>query len=347
MVPPEKLTEDRVPYTVRVNPNGSAFAFTDDKDHRDNYELYYWSNSDTGSKGSFRKLSNLTGKDESVESILWNRDGSALYYAQIDYDAKTTKICRHDLTAATCMLTGLKGIWNVLDLSEDKLLLKYWKSSSQQSLYLYDLVTQKLNPIEEEGNATKGSFASGRVFWIAEGSKSCASDSCVSSVDMKTGVRKSISIPGGAGTLQDLKPSPNGKYFLIQETRNGIDNLRIGRLTKAGIVGRGGSFMQGSYVVWNTRWLSDHEVVYSTENISKPASLQSFDLDSGKTVSWTKERLPEQLDGKASSPEPITWQSFDGKEISADVVKTARTERKQSRPDLHPWRPSDDRQAGF
>ncbi len=321
LLPPEKLTEDRVPYSVRVNPNGSAFAFTDDKDHRDNYELYYWSNSDMGNKGTFRKLSNLSGKDESVESILWNRDGSSLYYAQIDYDAKTTKICRHDLTAATCMLAGLKGIWNVIDLSEDKLLLKYWKSSSQQSLYLYDLVTQKLNPIEEDGNATKGSFASGRVFWIAEGSKACVSDICVFSKDIKTGVKKSISLPGSSGAIQDLKPSPSGKYFLIHETRNGIDNLRIGSLTKNAIVGRAAPFIKGSYVVWNTRWLSDHEVIYSTENISKPASLQSFDLDSGRTTSWTKERLPEQLDGKASSPEPITWRSFDGRDISGYVIK--------------------------
>jgi dipeptidyl aminopeptidase/acylaminoacyl peptidase len=320
LLPPERLTDDRVPYTVRVNPKGSSFAFTDDKADRDNYELYYWSPLE-GGKGSIRKLSTFTGKDEPVESILWNRDGSAIYYAQIDYDAKTTKICRHDLSAATCALTGLKGIWNVLDSAGDKLLLKSWKASSQQSLYLYDLVTQKLTPIEEEGNATKGFFAAGRVFWIAGGSKTCASESCVSSIDLKTGARKSISIPQSAGTLQDLKPSPNGKNFLIQETRNGMDNLRIGRLAKDAIVGRAGSFIQGSYVVWNTRWLSDHEIIYSTENISKPASLQSFDVDSGKTISWTKEKLPPQLDGKATEPEPIAWRAFDDREISGYVVK--------------------------
>lgn len=315
MAKPEVIIDNRVPSTVRTNPVNNTFAFTDDKADEDNYELYLWIGKE------IKKLSSFTGKDESVESFIWSKDGKSIYYTQVDFDTKTTKLCSHDLVSITCLLTDLKGIWNVLDADQDKILLKYWKASSNQSLYLYDSTNKKTIPIEEKGNSNKGFFAQGQVFWLSEGSDECGQERCLLSLDIRTGTRKRITLPDGTANLQDVKVSPDGKSFLIQETKDGIDNLRIAKLKNDRLVEVASSFVRGSYVIWGTRWLSNQEVVYTIENVGKPASVESFDFSKKKHTSWTKERVPPQIDNAVQPPEVIKWKSFDGKTISGYVIR--------------------------
>lgn len=323
MAKPEVIIDNRVPSTVRGNPTNDTFAFTDDKADEDNYELYLW----TGKE--IKKLSTFTGKDESVESFVWSRDGKSIYYTQVDFDAKTTKLCRHDLVSISCFLTDLKGIWNVLDADQDKVLLKYWKASSNQSLYLYDTKTKKIIPIEEKGNSNKGFFAQGRVFWLSEGSDECGQERCLLSLDIKTDRKNRISLPEGTANLQDVKVSPDGKSFLIQEAKDGIDTLKIAKLKHDRLVDLASSFVHGSFVIWGTRWLSNQEVVYTIENVGKPASVESFDFAKKKHTSWTKERVPPQIENAVHPPEVIKWKSFDSKTISGYVIKP-KTEQGKS-----------------
>lgn len=315
MAKPEVIVDNRVPNTVRGNPTNDTFAFTDDKADEDNYELYLWKGKE------IKKLSSFSGKDESVESFIWSRDGKSIYYTQVDFDAKTTKLCRHDLVSISCFLTDLKGIWNVLDADQDKVLLKYWKASSNQSLYLYDTKTKKIIPIEEKGNSNKGFFAQGRVFWLSEGSGECGQERCLLSLDIKTRVKKRILLPEGTANLQDVKVSPDGKSFLIQEAKDGIDTLKIAKLKHDRLVDLASSFVHGPFVIWGTRWLSNQEVVYTIENVGKPASVESFDFAKKKHTSWTKERVPPQIENAVHPPEVIKWKSFDSKTISGYVIK--------------------------
>jgi dipeptidyl aminopeptidase/acylaminoacyl peptidase len=320
---PERLIDKKVPTTVRVSPKGDVFAFMDDEEDQDNFQLYLRSKD-----GTIKKLSKFDGKDEAVESIVWSRAGDNLYYSQTDYDTKTSKICASDLSSSECPLTGLKGIWNVIDADANCLLLKYWKASSEQYLHLYDLKTGKLTPIEEKANAPKAFISQGRVFWIADGSKDCKTDPCIRSMDPKAGKTIQISIGFNIAELQEINPSPDGKLFLILETRDGIDNLRIARLKGDTFVDKVDPFVRGSYVIWNTRWLSNSEVVYSVENIGKPASLESFDISSGKTIAWTRSQIPSQLENKVRAPEVIKWRSFDDKSISGYIVRPQASQGK-------------------
>lgn len=320
---PQNLIDGRSPNIVRVSPKGGIFAFIDDKEDRDNFQLYL-----VDEKGSLRKLSSFSGKDESVESLLWDDKGETIFYTQTDYENKTTKLCSHDLASSTCYEVDLKGIWNIIDSYSDKLLLKYWKSSSSQTLYVYDLISKKLSTVEEKGNSTKGFFGLGRVFWLSTGTPECGPATCLLSMDLKTWTRSRIKLPDGLSNLQDVKISPDRKSFLIQEMRDGIDNLRVGKLKNEKIVETVPPFLKGSYVVWHTRWLSNKEVVYTTENISKPASIEVFDISTKRTTAWTKERLPQQFENKVKPPEVLKWKSFDGRQISGYIVKPQRIEGK-------------------
>lgn len=318
---PQNLIDGRSPNMVRVSPKGGVFAFIDDKEDRDNFQLYL-----RDEKGQVRKLSSFSGKDESVESLEWDEKGEAIFYAQVDYESKTTRLCSHNLSSSTCYQLDLKGIWNVIDYYGGKILLKYWKSSSNQSLYVYDAVSKKLTTVEDKGNSTKGFFGQNRVFWLSEGSSECRLETCLMSMDLKTGSKTRIKLPNGIANLQDVKISPDKKLFLIQEMKDGIDNLRVGKLKKDTIAETVPPFVRGNYVIWNTRWLSDKEIVYTTENISKPASIEAFDISAKRTTFWTKEQLPPQFENKIQPPEVIKWKSFDGRQISGYMIRPHKIE---------------------
>lgn len=317
MSQPVKLLEKIVPQSLKVRPGGEAFAYTTDHEDEDNYQLYIFDFKEKTPK----KVVVLTGKDESVDSFVWSKKGDALFYVRADYDTKTAKLCRHDLQTEKCFQTSLSGIWEVMDTSENKILLKHWKASSSQHLYLFDTQTDKLTPIDEKGNARKAFFAGDRFFWTSEGNENCKKEPCILSQDLKNGAVSQLNLPENLLNLNDVKISPEGNHIVIQNSKDGIDVLRVFRLKNGKIIGEIPPFISGSFVVWNVRWLSETEIAYTLENIGKPASIQSFNFDSKKYTDWTKERLPAQLADKVKSPEVIRWKSFDGREISGYVVR--------------------------
>lgn len=314
---PVKLIEKVVPNSVKMRPDGRAFVYSSDRDDEDNFELFLY---DFGKKTT-TKLTTLRGKDESIDSFIWSRTGDSLFYIRADYDLKKSTLCHYDFQAEKCFKTELKGNWEVLGGKEDQILLKYWKASTSQHLYLLDTTSDKLTPIDEKGNCRKGVFANDAVLWTTEGNDSCKRNPCVLSMNLKSKKMAQLDLPENLLSIHDVKAAPDGRHLLIQETRDGIDYLRVFRLKNGNSIRELPPFLPNSYVVWQTRWLSDHEIVYTIENIGKPASIQSFNIDSKVITDWTKEKLPPSLENKVSSPEIIRWKSFDQREISGYIIR--------------------------
>ena len=318
---PINLLDKIIPKSVKVRPDGGSFAYTADHEDEDNYQLYLYDFKDKSSK----KLITLTGKDESVDSFIWTKNGDSLVYLRNDYILKTGKLCQFNFLAERCYSIELKGLWDVIDASGTTVLLKYWKSSTSQYLYAYNIKTNKLTPIDEEGNSRKGFIVGQRVFWTSEGSDLCQKKACILSLDLKSWQRKKLNLPENLLNVDEVKFSPDGGHLLIQESKDSVDNIRIFRIQKDKIVKELSPFVTGPFVIWNTRWLSNDEVAYTLENIGKPASIQSFNLDSKTITKWTIERLPEQLTNKIQSPQVIKWKSFDQMEITGYVVRPTTT----------------------
>lgn len=326
---PVELFNKRVPNSLKVRPSGSGsedgFAFTDDHEDEDNYQLYLYNFKDK----AIKKVTTLTGKDESIESFVWDKTGKFLHYTRVDYETKTSRLCQNDLSAEKCFPAELKGIWSVLDADTDKILLKHWKASSSQLLYVYDRAANKLAPVDEQGNSRKAALFGETVFWLTEGNDACGEQTaCVLSFSLKKGAVQKLNLPENLADFNDVKFSPTGAKLLVQETRNGVDLLRVFRLKNGKVAKELPSFVSGSYVIWNTRWMTDEEIVFTLENNGKPASVHSFNLETKKFTDWTKERLPAQLEGKVKPPEIIRWHSFDGREISGYAVRPAVVQRK-------------------
>ena len=325
MAQPIRLTQGFVPSKVRMRPDGSSFAYNSDHENEDNYQLYLY---DLKEKYDFKektpkKLAVLSGKDESVDSFTWNKTGDSLYYIKVDYDTKTSKLCRNDLSSEVCFPVELKGVWAVVEADADNVLLRYSKAATNHFLYAYDTKANKLAPLDEQGDVAKAFLFGTRAFWISEGNAACKSPQCVLVSDVKNIQPKSLNLPKNLADFDDVKFSPAGTNLLIQESKKGFDNLRVFQLKKDKIVKEFPPFVTGSYLIWDRRWLSETEVAYTLENNGKPTSIHSYDIVSKKKTDWTKEKLPPQLDGKTKSPEPIKWKSFDGKEISGYIVRPA------------------------
>jgi dipeptidyl aminopeptidase/acylaminoacyl peptidase len=314
---PIKLNEKGVPNAVRFHPDGHSFLFTSDHENPENFQLYIYD----FEKQTVSKATTLTGKDESIESAVWSKAGGFLHYTKIDYEIKVTKLCESLSFTEKCFNVDLKGIWYVLDSADGRILLKHWKSSSNQSLYLYEIATNSLVTIEEMGNSPKGGIAGEHIVYISDGNDLCKRRACVVSFDLKRGRAKPLDLPKNLTNVQDFKISPASDYILFQETRDGVDELRIFKFANGRIGNEIPRFIQGSFVIWNTRWLGNRELVYTLENNGKPASIQSFNIENGTKTDWTKERLPAELDGKVNPPKIIKWKSFDKRDVSGFMVR--------------------------
>ena len=321
---PIKLIDKIFPYSVKFNPTGNSFGYISDHEKEDNYQIYLYDFKDKSNE----KLVSTIGKDESIDSFIWSKDGKTLYYSRVDYELKITKICQLYLETEKCFQSELKGIWNVLDSDNNKILLKYWKASSSQLLYYFDIKTNKLIPIDEKGNNRKAFFAQKRVFWTSEGNEKCQKDPCVLSYDLASNKTSQVKIPENISSIHDIKVSTERNNFLIQETKDGIDKLHVFRLKGNKIVKEIPPFITDPFVIWHTRWLSDNEVVYTLENIGKPASIQSYNIATKKFTDWTKEKLPKQLENKVKPPEIFTWDSFDKLKIPGYIVRPATNSAK-------------------
>lgn len=314
---PEKLIEKVVPNSVRMRPDGQAFAYTSDLEDEDNFQLFLY---DFAKKTS-TKLVPLTGKDESIDYFIWSRRGDYILYIRADYDLKKSTLCSYDFQKETCFPTEMKGVWEVMDAEGDKVLLKYWKASTAQHLYVLDQKTAQLTPIDEKGNSRRAFLAGGNVFWTPDGNELCKRDPCLLSMNLKSKKVAQLQFPENLLSINDAKISGDGKKLLITGSRDGIDYLRVFDLKNNKAAQEYPPFLPNSYVVWHTRWLSNNEIAYTIENIGKPASIQSFNLDTKQITDWTKEKLPPSLESKVSAPEVIRWKSFDQREISGYIVR--------------------------
>lgn len=321
---PAKLTEKGVPNSVQVSPDGRSFIFTSDHEDPDNFQLYLYDLKDRTAK----KAATLTGKDESIESAVWSKRGEYIYYTKIDYESKVSKLCQSVSLTETCFKVDLKGIWYVLDADEKQILLKHWKSSSNQSLYLFELVKNTLSTVKDKGNSPKGGLAGGYVVYSSDGTDLCKGRTCLAAFNLRSRQSTALNLPSDLSSIHDFKVSPKADNLLIQEARDGVDRLRIFRFKKGRVGKEVPPFIKGSFVIWNTRWLGNQEVVYTIENNGKPASIHSFNLATGTVTDWTKERLPEALEGQVHPTEIIRWNSFDKQEISGYIVRPRTNARR-------------------
>lgn len=314
-----------IPSSVKTRPGGGSVAYNFDIKKDDNLQLYTFEYATKTTK----PLADLNGKNESVDSFVWSRDGKFIFFTKVDYDNKKTKLCKHNLESENCFQVNLEGNWNVLDVDKNIVLLKYWKSAGSQHLYYYNTFTNELFPVDDIGNSRSGFIVGNDILWMTEGNTICQQERCVVSLNIKSKIKKKVNLPPNLLNIYNIKLSPDKRHILVQESKDGIDYLRVFKLNGVKIVKEMPQFISGQYVIWNTRWLSDKEIAYTLENVGTPASIKSYNLESKKTTSWTEGKLPAQLENKITPSEIISWKSFDQKEITGFIIHPKSSVKKK------------------
>lgn len=316
---PRLTAEKVIPAMAKFRPGHDEYAYLSDIRDEDNQELYLHDLK----TGTARLLVGVTAKEETINAFVWDGAGRELYYVRVDYEKNASRLCRHDLTAENCFGIELKGNWEVLAYESDKVLLKFWNSSSNQQLFAFDVRSGKNDPIEVEGNNRRAGLSGGRVYWANEGGPRCPGNPCVLFRNLVGSAAEIERLPIEVTSIQDLKLSPTGKYVSVLEIRDGLDSLHVYGLKGGRVFKEMRPFVGSNFVVWHSRWLGTDEIAYTVEHVGKPASIRSFNFKSGKTTAWTTDGLPSNLAGKVAPPQPIRWKSFDGREISGFVLRPA------------------------
>ncbi|NJM52120.1 MAG: hypothetical protein HC846_01245 [Blastocatellia bacterium] len=114
---------------------------------------------------------------------------------------------------------------------------------------------RQINPVDEKGTSQKAFLAQDRVFWTSEGNENCQKELCVFSLDLKNNKTTEVKLPANILNLYDVKISPDGNNLLLQETKDGVDHLRVFRLKKDKSARKFRLFINGSYVI------SEHSLV--------------------------------------------------------------------------------------
>src|SRR5947208_4707241 len=140
------------------------------------------------------------------------------------------------MQAEKCFPLDLKGIWAMVDADGNKVLVRYSKDSSSQLLYVYDKQAGKLTPVDDKANSQKAFLFGNQVYWVSEGDDICRNKTCILSKVLNDRGVKRLNLPKNLKDFDDVRFSPTGTNLVVQESRNGIDTLRVFWLTSGRII---------------------------------------------------------------------------------------------------------------
>ena len=165
----EQLTfgADAVEWARAARAGGGAVYWMD-KGGDDNFQMYY-----LGANGQSRALTN---GDFIHGSLVWAHDGKHVAFYGNDRDGLSYDVYVADVSTATppqLLIGGQEDTWYPLDWSADDSKLLVWKylSSTESYLYLADMATGTLTPLEAKSHGRRhppraSSAADGRGVYV-------------------------------------------------------------------------------------------------------------------------------------------------------------------------------------
>lgn len=211
--------------SVRPSPNTPGFLFRKDVGGGENYQIYYFDQTD----GSIEMLTD--GKSQN-SGVVWNRDGSEFLFVSNkrngkDYDIYMTNM--KDPKSAEMIYQG-EGSWGAGQWSPDnsKIILSNYISATQSRTYIMDLATKKMTMIQD----ATGELSMGAAVWRYDGKKIYfVSDyygefSLLQQYDLETGKSKLLTKKLN-WDVEALDMSPDGKILAFTTNENGSYKLYL------------------------------------------------------------------------------------------------------------------------
>jgi dipeptidyl aminopeptidase/acylaminoacyl peptidase len=309
----EQLTYYPEPVTVAAAPHTGTqgFAFLKDDDGDENSQVFYLRLRDHDVRA-------LTVHKARHGGLVWSRDGKQLAFFGSERNGETDDTYVVDVEAGSSprlVAAGQEGSWVPLDWSLDgqRLLLRQSLSASESHLYLADVATGAVTPVDPSGRKFEirsARFApDGRgIYLVSDATGEFAE---LSYLDLTTHESRDItaSIPWD---VDDFDVTSDGRYLAYTVNEDGrsrltvLDNLRKLELSPPGLP-------EG--VISTLRFDGGHRLALSAESPQTPRDVYVFDADHDALERWTRSE-PGPLDESAFVPAELvhypTWDRAPG-----------------------------------
>ena len=309
----EQLTYSPEPITFAAAPlTGEAgFAFLADEDGDENAQVFFF-------RLANREVRALTRGNARHGGLTWSRDGKHLAFYGNERNGETDDTYVVDVDAGTpphLVAAGQEGSWTPLDWSLDDrtLLLRQSLSATESHLYLADVATGAVTPIDPSGR--KFAIRSARFAPDGHGiylvSDATGEFSELRYLDLATHESRDLtaSIPWDVDAFD---VTADGRYLAYVVNEDGrsrltvLDNLRRLELSPAGLP-------EG--VISTLEFDSGHRLALSAEGATSPRDVYVFDADHDMLERWTRSE-PGPIDARAFVPAELihypTWDRASG-----------------------------------
>jgi dipeptidyl aminopeptidase/acylaminoacyl peptidase len=311
---------------ARAAKSGAGFAFLKDHAGDENAQVFY-----QGANGEARQI---TSGASIHGSIVWAHDGKRLAFYGNDRDPLSYDVYLVDVAAGRApqlLVGGGDDTWYPLDWSPDDSKLLVWKylSISESYLYLADVATGALTPVDDKprkAGIRGAKFApDGRGVYVMTNE-----DGEFTQLKLKnpaTHEERRIS-PDVGWDVEDFDVSPDGRYVAYVLNEDGRSRLTVldtqGNKTLAAA-----ALPEGR--IGNPRFdRTGGRLALSVDGATAPRDVYVYDLEHQSAARWTKSEAGPIDRARFAAPELVrypTWDRVDGhaRLLSAYVFRPPTT----------------------
>jgi Tol biopolymer transport system component/acetyl esterase/lipase len=284
---PDPVSAARAPRVAATNGQGNAFVFLKDQGGDENAQLYYYS--------SRSNVQQLTKGKFLHGSPIWSHDGKRVAFYGNERDGISYDVYVVDIgsTAAPRLVAGgQQDTWYPLDWSADDRKLLLWKyvSINESYLYIADVYTGTITPVDEGGRKVgikSARFApDGRgIYMASDEDGEFAQLRYLDPVSHE--VRKlTDKIPWD---IEDFDVSIDGRYVAYVANEDGRSRLTIldtiGKLEQSPVGVPEGKIGNVSFDKTGRR------LAFSAESAQSPRDVYVYDLNHNALERWTRSEM--------------------------------------------------------
>jgi len=293
---------------ARASPLGAGFVFLKDQSGDENAQVYY-----QAAPGNVRRLTN--GNNTIHGSAVWAHDGKRIAFygndrSAVDYDVYVADVSTN--TPPQLLVGGHDDTWYPLDWSIDDSKLLVWKylSISESYLYIADVASGVLTPLDTSGKKVgirTARFApDGRGVYVLTDE-----DGEFAQLKYKnplTHENRRVT-PDAGWDVEDFDVSTDGRYVAYVMNEDGRSRLTVlDTQAKAELAPAG--LPEGR--IGNPRFdRTGRKLAMSAESATSPRDVYVYDIEHGTLARWTKSEAGPIDPATLVAPELVRYPTWD------------------------------------